>query len=425
MKRNSILLLIVVALAAACADTSAPPPAVAPSGDERYIVDPRLGYDAAVPPAVDARFTAAWRYALSGDRLNARKRLDEILAKNPTYAPARLANAAMLIREHQVAPAREIVDALLAESPHYTAAEIYRAEMAVQEGNARRGYDLYRGIVSEPAAPEVARERLAELQKTLFERSYSAAQTASDTDAIPLLRQALELNPGASDARILLAQKLVAARQYDEARSTLDPVLSTADADRPEVQQSLAEIDIGRARYQEAIVRYERLAHRDARFTPRLEQIKDEFAAANMPPQYQRAVETELITRADLAVLMYWKIASIRFASNLGTPPIAVDVSETPGREELIRAITLGIFSVDPVTRRVGPATPVTATNLARTAARVLAVRGAACARSAGNDAQKVLAACGVADPTINGPESPVTGRGAAVVLEQVDRALK
>src|SRR5206468_6534223 len=131
------------------------------------------------------------------------------------------------------------------------------------------------------------------------------------------------------------------------------------------------------------------------RYTQRLEQVKEQFAAANMPPQVLRAMDADVITRADLAVLMYWKIASIRFAQNLPAPPIAIDISEAPGRDEIIRAIALGIFPIDPVTRRVNPDAAVNGSALARIVARVLNLRGAACARSTtGMDA--ILAACGI-----------------------------
>jgi hypothetical protein len=145
-----------------------------------------------------------------------------------------------------------------------------------------------------------------------------------------------------------------------------------------------------------------------------------------MPPQFRRAIESESITRGDLAVLMYWKVASVRFASNMAAPPIAIDIGETPGRDEIVRAMALGIYQVDPVTRRVGPYSPVNAGALTRTAARILTLRGATCARGAGNDSQKVLAACAIVDPTLGaGIEAPVSGRVAAGVMEQVDRALK
>ena len=145
-----------------------------------------------------------------------------------------------------------------------------------------------------------------------------------------------------------------------------------------------------------------------------------------MPAQFRRAIEDSEITRADLAVLMYWKVSSVRFAQNLSAPPIAIDVSETPGREELIRAIALGIYSVDPVTRRVGPNAPVNAAALARITARLLALRGADCARGLPqSDAPRLLATCGITDPTLAGSDLPVSGRTAATVMEQVDRALK
>ena len=87
--------------------------------------------------------------------------------------------------------------------------------------------------------------------------------------------------------------------------------------------------------------------------------------------------------------------------------------------------MALGIYPVDPVTRRVGPYSQVNAGALSRIAARVLTLRGASCARGIGNDPQKVLAACAIVDPVLGaGPESPVTGRVAAGVMEQVDRAL-
>jgi hypothetical protein len=119
-------------------------------------------------------------------------------------------------------------------------------------------------------------------------------------------------------------------------------------------------------------------------------------------------------------VLLYWKIASIRFAQNVPAPPIATDISETPGRDEIIRAIALGIFPIDPVTRRVNPEVDVTGAMFARVAARVLAIRGASCARGlTGPDA--ILAACAI---TISADDLPVSGREAADVLDQVDRAI-
>ncbi len=426
MKTRTILFLITTAVVLGrCAPA---PPVVAPSAPQagdRFIIDPRTGYDAQPAPADAKRFDEAWRAILEGDYTTARKRLETIHVKEPAYVPAQLAEAAIDLRQGKTDAARPIVERARAHHPHYTAAEVYAAEIAIAEKRSREAYDIYRDIATRPEAPAFVAERIAELRTGLFDQLYGAAVAAPDEDAVRLLRDALSINPEGNAARILLAQKLVGQHKYDEARVTLDPLLKGADADRTEVQEALAEIDLNRGRYESAIARYERLATRDRRFAARLDEIKQNYAESNMPSQFRRAIESEAVTRGDLAVLMYWKVASVRFASNLAAPPIAIDVSETPGRDEIVRAIALGIYQVDPVTRRVNPFSPVNAGALARTSARLLALRGASCVRGAGNDPQKVLAACAIVDPTLGaGSESPVSGRAAAGVMEQVDRAI-
>jgi tetratricopeptide (TPR) repeat protein len=426
--KRSILFLM--AATAVILSSCAPPPApiaapAAPQGDDRFIIDPRIGYAAQAAPANARRFDEAWRAISVGDFVTARKRLDEVLAKDPGYEPAKLAEAAIALRQGRTNVATPIVERALARRPGYMAAEVYSAEIEIREKQTRQAYERYREIESKPGAPAFIAERISELRNTLFDQLYNAALVAPDDDAVRLLRDALAVNPSASAARILLVQKLVAQHKYDDARNELEPVLNTADVDRSEVQEALAEIDISRGRYESAIARYERLARREPRFAARFETIKEQYAEANMPPQFRRAIESDAITRGDLAVLMYWKVASVRFASNMAAPPIATDIGDTPGRDEIVRAMALGIYQVDPVTRRVGPYSPVTTSGLARTAARLLAMRGAACARGAGNDPQKVLAACAIVDPTLGaGVDAPASGRVAAGVMEQVDRVL-
>jgi tetratricopeptide (TPR) repeat protein len=420
------ILLIAAILLASCAPAPAPVAAPVIQGNDRYIIDPRTGYESQPTPANAKRFDEAWRAILAGDYTTARKKLDDIRAKEPGYAPVQLAEAAIDLRQGKTDAARPIVERVLSKRPRYTAAEVYAAEIAIAEKRTREAYDVYRVLAAHPGAPAFVDERIAELRTTLFDQLYSASLAAPDDEAIRLLRDALSINPSASAARVLLVQKLIGQHKYDEARTELEPMLSTADVDRNEIQEALAEIDISRGRYEAAIARYERLSKRDRRFAARLDEIKQQYAEANMPPQFRRAIESESITRGDLAVLMYWKVASVRFASNMAAPPIAIDIGETPGRDEIVRAMALGIYQVDPITRRVGPYSPVNAGALTRIAARLLTMRGASCARGAGNDPQKILAACAIVDPVLGaGVEAPVSGRVAAGVLEQVDRALK
>ncbi|MEA2488421.1 MAG: Tetratricopeptide repeat [Acidobacteriota bacterium] len=426
-KRTILLVLAAALLAASCTTVDKPAPVMAPESRDPYLVDPRAGFhDGAPDPQLEKKFDTAWRWALSGNEPEARTRLADILRTNPEYLPARLALAAVDIRADRYDEAQANVAEVLAADRNYLAARVYEAEIATRQRNTRRAYELYRDVVTLTDAPASATERLRELGATLYGELFASAQTAAPAEAIRLLREALTLNAGANEARLLLGQKLVAQKQWEEARRALDPLLNGADVDRPEVQEMLAEIDTGRGRYQEAIVRYDRLARRtrDPRYNTRLEEIKEEWSAQNMPSHFRQALESEALTRAELAVLLYWKVPSIRFAQNLNSPPIAIDVADVSGREEMIRAIALGLYDVDPVTRRVGPHRQVTAERLSRLLARVLQLRAAPCARGIAVD--RVLAACGVPDPlTGTDPNALVSGRTAARLLEPIANALQ
>ncbi len=404
---------------AACTTTAPPPPMVAPQGEDRYLIDPRSGFTGTMAPAIAQKFEAAWRHALAGNDAEAQRNLAELRQRAPELPPATLLEAFLAIREGGFDDARRLIARV---DPDTLAARVYEAEIAVREGEIRIAYDLYRQIAALPDAPATARERLTELEGALFNELYAAAQGASDAEAIRLLREALTFNSGAIEARILLSQKLVAQRQFDEARRELEPLLDVA-ADRPEVQEILAEIDVGRGRYQEAIVRYDRLSRRtrEPRHAQRLEEIKSEWSAANMPAHYRAALDSLAVTRSDFAVLLYWTVPSVRFAQNLGTPRIAVDVEDVAGRDEIIRTIALGLYDVDPVTRRVGPHRIVTASRVSHHLARVLVLRGAPCARGSSS----VLAACGVGDPLdTHAPDAAVSGAVVRAALEQVAKQL-
>lgn len=422
-RTKTLILLATVILAASCTPKDVPPPAVVPQGDDRYLIDPRTN-TAALSPQTAAKLDAAWRYALAGNELEAQSRLTEVRRTNPDLIDADLIEAAMHIRRGRFAEANTIVAEVLARTPESLPARVYEAEIALREGRTRVAFDLYRAVAVRPDAPPLANDRVMQLQEAVFNELYAAAQTAPSADAARLLREALSVNSGATEARILLAQKLLAQRQFDEARKELEPLLNTS-ADRVEIQEMLAEIEVGRGRYQEAIVRFDRLARRtkDTRFERRLEEIKQEWSSANMPAHYRTALDSPALTRAELATLLYWTVPAVRFAQNISAPPIAVDIEDVQGREEIIRAIALGLYDVDPVTRRVSPYRQVTAARLSSLVARLLLNRGATCARGIVQD--RVLAACSVTDPLATYPaESPIPGRDVQKILEQVAKKL-
>ncbi|HJT17194.1 MAG TPA: hypothetical protein VJ853_07395, partial [Thermoanaerobaculia bacterium] len=76
-------------------------------------------------------------------------------------------------------------------------------------------------------------------------------------------------------------------------------------------------------------------------------------------------------------------------------------------------------YPVDPVTRRANPDAEVNDSTLARIMSRVLALRGASCARGVATD--QILTACGINIPL---DDLPVSGQAAAAIVDQVDQAI-
>ena len=169
------------------------------------------------------------------------------------------------------------------------------------------------------------------------------------------------------------------------------------------MQEALAEIDAGRGRYQEAIVRYERLQRRsgDTQYTRRLDEIKEQFAAANMPPQYQRAFESVSIDRADLAVLLYWKVASVRFAQNLAADRDRRGRGAGAGRNSSEPSPSASCRSTRSPAAS-GPRRNAAAATLSRLAAASRRPRRKLRPRSRRH--RKILAACAIPDPALELP---------------------
>jgi tetratricopeptide (TPR) repeat protein len=398
---------------------------------ERGFVDPRLGYNGG-DPAVTRQFDRAWNMLLQGRTDEAGRRLRAIVQKHPDYGPALVALARDAFQFGDHATAIRLADQARALQPNYLAAEIYRAEFAMAENDRRMALAIYRAIATHPSASATVQTRIDQLQKDLFDDLFAKASTQTPEIAVSTLREALAIAESSS-ARTILATHLVTLKRYDEARRELQALIDRGEAERPEVQSLLADIDVARGRYEDAIVRLERLARADSdRYATRLATVKQQWAEQNLPVQYRKAAESSAIDRGDLAVLIYWNVPAVRFATRVGAPPIAVDIAQVPGREELVRGLALGLFSVDPVTREVNPYATIGRASLARVLARVIALRGTpACGASAAGEptelrrAEALLAACGVdLSLAATAPDEPVSGRSVVSLLQQVDRVL-
>jgi tetratricopeptide (TPR) repeat protein len=427
-----IAALIALVLAIGC--TTAPSkPEVSPEKLNPYLLNPAI--ESPDPSRATARrLAAAWKAYRAGALTQAEREFTEILAREPGDPAAELGMAAVSMTRGDFPRAEQHLDRAARQRPNSALVPLYRAELARARGDLTAAHAIYRDLAGRDSASNLVQDRYQELRGELFNQLFAEAMSSSAPDtAIRLLREAVEISGDATAARLLLARKLIQTGQFDEARRELAAVRIAGPAEDEQVQQLLAEIDVGTERYQEAIARYEELVRRNPSHRARLEQIKDSWAQANMPPQQRLAVESSAITRADLAVLIYWNVPAVRFGRGLSEPPIAVDIADVVGREELIRALSFRFFSVDPLTRRVDPYRMVSAGNALRILARIATLRGVpACAVEAIKEpnetvrAQRILESCGVPIRELAGdPEAPVSGKVVERALTQVASLLR
>lgn len=428
---KTLLPVILALFLASCASTK--PPAEVPTPPKNAgLVDPRLGWRGAAPQAISTRFESGWREFSGGYFQSARTRFEGIAKRDASYAPARLGLAAIAIEQGDLDTAETIVSEIRSTNPEYLAADVYAAEIALARGELAKAEALSAEISRREEIPAEVTARAAQIRRLRFDDLLQKAE-ADETDPRGLiyLREALALDPSSSVARLILVRRLVALKRYDDARREIDPLLRGTDVDRDDVQELAAEIEVGAGRFQEAISRYERLSRktRDERIIRRLTEVKEQWRLTNLPIQYRRAAESGSITRADLAVLLYWNLDSVRFAQ-VSEPPIAVDISDSIGRDELVRAMAMRLFQVDPIMRRVDPSRTVTASGFARVLVRVLLHQRKSCAQGGdagdGSASFRALEACGIRVEELRAaPEGTVSGSLAATLIERVDVAAR
>jgi predicted Zn-dependent protease len=408
-----------VVLMSACA--TVPP---VPKADLPVLIDPRLGFDGPSSDPVDRKFAAAWQKLAAGEVEAADKTFAALATKYPRYSPVVLGRAVVALAKGQVDVAERYLEKVADPGSSYFAAEAYRAEIALKRELTEDAYRNYERISQLPGAPTIVTTRREVVADAWFEELLArAGATESATERIALLEEAVAVRPRADSTRVELARALVSAQEWTRARTQVNVLLDRGLVDNPDVQALIADLEVSEARYQDAIVRLERLASRypGRGYEARLADVKMQYMRANLPPRYHRAVASEGVTRADLAVLAYWHVSAIRFAS-ISEPPIAVDIAGEPARDEIVKSLGLGLMSVDPATRAFGPEVVVSPRGFAAFVTRLMRLGPPECA--GGLSGAEALAACGIDLGSRLQNGTSVRGTSAIEILDAIDDLL-
>jgi hypothetical protein len=176
-------------------------------------------------------------------------------------------------------------------------------------------------------------------------------------------------NAGAIEPRILLSQKLIAQKQFEE-RAASSSRCSTRPRIAPRCRRA-SRRSTGRGRYQEAIA-HDRLARRTKELRQRSGSRRSRAKARRTCPRTAQR-RTVSLSRGAISPAVLTVPRALR-----AEPRHAADCRRHRGprrsRRDHPRA-ALGLYDVDPVTRRVSPHRTLTAARLSQLLTRVLVAR--------------------------------------------------
>jgi hypothetical protein len=169
---------------------------------------------------------------------------------------------------------------------------------------------------------------------------------------------------------------------------------------------------------------------KDPALAEKLAAAKFRWRLSLLPQAVRDVAARPDLSRADLAVLLYWLVPQVRYARP-SEGRIATDVLDHPQRDEIVRVVNLGLLDVEETLHRFSPGAPVRRATALRAVVRLLqSFGGGAClGDDAANPQPSQALACDLAARCALlaaeddcRPGDPLSGGDA---VEMIRRALK
>lgn len=351
-----------------------------PVAEEGFLLDPVSGFPLSASPELEQRVRSAYAVLRDGGEIvGINAAMDEVLESDPGFHAARVVQAQLAFIAEDYQAVQELLLPIAGELPEYLACQILLGRAAELAENQEVAFRAYRSI---QASSSIAGERVLELAPKVIEVSLEAFYEALDRgrlgEAEILLNElvawaggvgAPQEDLGPPDLRILEAQREVANGRGDlEAEMTVVQELVARDPYNETWEERLADLELETGDVRGALARYERLAETRADDVSLMEKVaRAKFLwRLELLPDHVAGLRTRgELNRADFAVLLYWLVPEVRYAT-VDNPPIATDILDHPRHEEILRVMNLRLIEVDQTLHRFSPEKSMT---------RILALR--------------------------------------------------
>ncbi|HMA18619.1 MAG TPA: hypothetical protein VKS03_09285 [Thermoanaerobaculia bacterium] len=366
----SLFSIVSIVLSVACASSGGSAGASSERRSDEFPLDPREGLEGPFPESVDAGWTAL------GEGRSAQAETEFLAGRGgrpQLAAEIGLIEARVLMGRtpEALAGCRELLAADLQTIPLLVAC----GEARARAGQVFEAHELYARAVARSEKRPAIRKRAEELKSQAIEslsRAASAgARSRNYSDARKRAKRAIDLAPGDATLHALAGEIELEDGQPDRAFERFREAYRL-DSKNTAVAEKLA--DLARDRDPSlAMSVLDALARQDPRYSDRATDARLSFRISNWPAPEREAAESERLTRAAAASLVWWMFPEIREAK-VRSSVIASDVVSRRDSRAVTRAVALGLLDVDSDTHRARPDSGMTRRTAARMSLRLLEV---------------------------------------------------
>lgn len=333
-----------------------------PDEERPFLVDPLTAYPRTVDPASRDAVRAAFRALDSGPSLaDVEARATELLARDPSFAPAEVLRAQAETLRGDLASAAERLEPIVGEMPDYLAAALLLARLEERRDRLVEAYALYRrlGDLDRRSAARAGALR-DEAEARVRDRIDEALDAGRLDQAQELLARLEEWSPGARTT-LEAALQVAVAGEDAEAELTVLRRLTALDPTL-ESRQRLGELELEVGDLRAGLELFEALrdeAPDDPVIADALERAKFLWRMELLPARVLELARAPELNRADLASVLHWLVPMVRLWE-VRDPPIAGDIVDRPERGEIVRVLDLELMQVDERLHRFYPERPAT-----------------------------------------------------------------
>ena len=298
---------------------------------------------------------------LAGDAVGARAEFEVARRQEPGSLPVRIGEIEALVAAGALPEGRAAcAEAMPGSGPGGATLPLLVAcgEAEARSGQPVAAYGLYRQAAARAPERTGITARAAELRAQARDQAGKEAQEAAarkDWAAARLAAgRAIEIDPdSAAVARGGGRRRASGRRRRRSARKVWRGLAARSvepRRSRGRSRGSLAE----RGDWASAIPALDALAAEDPSFEAEAEEARLSFRLSNWPEPERAAARTTRLTRGDAARLVWWMVPDVR-QRRISAGIIASDIVDRSDREQIARAVGLGLLDVDRETHRARP----------------------------------------------------------------------